>query len=412
VYLSPHVTKPAVVALLAALLVPVAASAQNSVAYRVGPGIQLGCGAAAPTAAALRGIFWCKSTDSNKLHYTDPSGSDIALGAAGAGASTLKLTYAAGAAAADSILALDSTRGPLVLRDAASTIGALLQVQNSAGATSYLAITGNSTQQIKSAQADGAGNVGTRVDTTTTYATAKIFQLMTNAVEKWSWQAATANMPANAILAAAASATNTTGLAITSNVADGATSVGLRVNNTTALTTGALMQLANAGTTVLSVTPAATTGVRLTGGTAYLNIDSTNGALLGYGSNYLFVGVTSITANGLPIVSDGVSTLGTSSTPWPVTWSKFQGVTLGSPLTSAATITPTSAMHHVTGTVSVTTIATTNLPTSFTGSLTLICDAACVFATGGNISTGFTGTTNKAYVFWWDGTAWRVQGGG
>lgn len=257
-YLSPHVTKPAALALLAALLVPVAASAQNAVAYRVGPGLQLSCGTSAPTASPSRGILWCKSTDSNKLHYTDPSASDIALGAGGSGggASTLKLTYAAGAAAADSILALDSTRGPMILRDGASTIGNLLQVQNSGASTSYLLIAGNATQQIKSAQADGAGNVGTRVDTTTNYATGKIFQLMSNAVEKWSWQAATANMPANAVLSGASSATNTTALTMTTNVADGASSIALKVNNSAALSTAGakLLSLQSNGVEHVAIT--------------------------------------------------------------------------------------------------------------------------------------------------------------
>lgn len=402
-------------ALLAALLVPVAASAQNSVAYRVGPGAQMTCGTAVPTHVSTRGTVWCKSTDSNKLHYTDPSGTDIALGAGGGGTSTLTASYAAGSSTASSIMALDSTRGPLVLRDNAATIGALFNLQNSGGTTTYASLTGNASHTLRSGMADGATAISLIVDTTSTWAngSARFLSLRNNGTERYGFKLTELLVPSNwNLTASSAASTNTTSMTLQPNVAEGASSVALRINNQSTLSSGTLLQIQNNGTTVLTVKPTASDGVKMSGGSAFVNVDSTNGALLGYGSNYLFVGVTSITATGLPITSDGTSTSGTSSTPWPVDWAKWRGVTLGTALTSAATITPTSAMHHMTGTVSVTTIATTNLPTSFVGSLTIVCDAACVFATGGNISTGFTGTANKAYVFWWDGTAWRVQGGG
>jgi hypothetical protein len=84
------VTTLARIVLLAALLAPTVASAQNNVAYKVGPGIQMSCGTTVPTATSTRGILWCKSSDSNKLHYFPPGGSDAAVG--GAGGSTWPLT--------------------------------------------------------------------------------------------------------------------------------------------------------------------------------------------------------------------------------------------------------------------------------------------------------------------------------
>jgi hypothetical protein len=366
---------------------------------------------------------WTGTTGVGGLYYQTGVGlvmrktdnTEVTLGAGGGAASTLASSYSAGTSGASSTITYDSTRSFLKILDAPTSLNVLFQLRNNADSLTYVSLTSNSQHFFRSGAVDGPAAVGFAVDTNAAWsnATSKPFRVLSGGIERFSVTGpGNLNLVANASIVGASSATNTNALSITTNVADGSTSVGLRINNSTTLATGALLQLANAGTTLLSITPVATSGVRLTGGSAWLSIDSTNGSLLGYGSNYLFVGVSSITANGLPLVSDGISTLGTSSTPWPVAWAKFHGVTLGSPLTSATTITPTSALHHVTGTVSVTTIATTNLPSTFAGSLTIICDAACVFATGGNISTGFTGAVNKAYVFWWDGTAWRVQGGG
>lgn len=73
----------ATIAVLAALLIPAVAAAQNDVAARVGPGVQMTCGPNPPTHVSTRGALWCKSTDSNKLYYTDPAGTSGP--AAGAG---------------------------------------------------------------------------------------------------------------------------------------------------------------------------------------------------------------------------------------------------------------------------------------------------------------------------------------
>ncbi|MDQ3123903.1 MAG: hypothetical protein M3Q14_04455, partial [bacterium] len=72
---------------------------------------------------------------------TDASG-DLTCGSddGGAGGSTLQAAYTADADGSDAIIALTSTDGAILFRDAASTIGTLFAVQNSAGSTNYLSV--------------------------------------------------------------------------------------------------------------------------------------------------------------------------------------------------------------------------------------------------------------------------------
>ena len=79
-------------------------------------------------------------------------------------------------------------------------------------------------------------------------------------------------------------------------------------------------------------------------------------------------------------------------------------VKAGAVLTSAATIAPTEAIHHVSGTGVITTIS---LPyTNFVGSIVLIPDAAFTTTTAGNIYLASTGVVNKAMTMTYDGTKW------
>jgi hypothetical protein len=321
--------------------------------------------------------------DTGGIAYSVFNGTPTAIGSGG-GAGTLSATYAAGVSTASSIMALDATRGAVVVRDNASTIGAVLQVQNSGGSTSYLAITGNSTQQIKSAQADGAGNVGVRVDTTTTYASGKIFQIMTNASEKWSWQTATMNLPANATLSAASAATNTTSVTITTNVAEGASSAGLRINNAQTLSSGQLLQLANNGTALLTVKPSASDGVRFTGGSAYMVVDSTNGAILGWNSNFVQLGSTFSPG------SDLLVSLGAAGQRWNGVYSG--GALAAKYNTQSGTTYTVLASDHYVGLTN-TAARTVTLPAAnafMAGQMLWIKDEACTAATG-NVTTNRAG---------------------
>jgi hypothetical protein len=53
--------------------------ADNTVAYRVGPGTQQTCRATPPDHISTRGVFWCNSSDGDKPYYTDPDGASAAL---------------------------------------------------------------------------------------------------------------------------------------------------------------------------------------------------------------------------------------------------------------------------------------------------------------------------------------------
>lgn len=84
----------------------------------------------------------------------------------------------------------------------------------------------------------------------------------------------------------------------------------------------------------------------------------------------------------------------------------FVSQRVGAVLTSGVTITPTSGIHHVSGTAE---IATITVPTNFYGGcITLIPDGVfTTTATGGNISLASTGVPNKALLMCYDGVKWN-----
>lgn len=79
--------------------------------------------------------------------------------------------------------------------------------------------------------------------------------------------------------------------------------------------------------------------------------------------------------------------------------SQVQGV--GTPLSSAPTLSPTNAIHHVTGTAAVSNIA---LPPNFTGDVTLIADDGFSTVTGGNIAAAVSAPAGRAIRFTSDGS--------
>lgn len=96
--------------------------------------------------------------------------------------------------------------------------------------------------------------------------------------------------------------------------------------------------------------------------------------------------------------------LGNPANRWFGTSSTFYETAQGAQLTAAATITPTTGLHHVTGLTAITTIAATNLAGNAT--LTLIADSATItYSTGGNISTAGTITLGNERIFTYDATA-------
>lgn len=103
---------------------------------------------------------------------------------------------------------------------------------------------------------------------------------------------------------------------------------------------------------------------------------------------------------------DSTYWLGANGLRWNSVFSAWHDTKEGAQLTAAATITPTSGLHHITGATAVTTIATTNLPSGGNVFLTLIADSATItFNTGGNIGASATLSQGQSITFVWDNTA-------
>lgn len=98
-------------------------------------------------------------------------------------------------------------------------------------------------------------------------------------------------------------------------------------------------------------------------------------------------------------ISTGLEYLNIGTKASPV-W--FQGVieATGAAITSAATIAPTNAQHHITGTVPITTI--TPPSSTFEGTITLIPDGAFTTGTTGNIAKASTATVGLALSMTYD----------
>src|SRR5256885_9480281 len=77
--------------------------------------------------------------------------------------------------------------------------------------------------------------------------------------------------------------------------------------------------------------------------------------------------------------TDNTILLGSPGARWTNVGSYWYDHKIGAQLTAAATITPTAAIHHVTGATTINIIATTNLPTSGNVFLTIIADSTVNF---------------------------------
>src|SRR5678809_147661 len=153
------------IAAILVFLFPLLASGQ---AFRVGKGVQIVPKATAPTVATGNGVFWVKSTDSNKLHYTDPSGADVAMGIAGSIAG-ISNSYNGGTVAADQTALIQSGKGgPIIFKANGAATGSLFKAQTST-ATVLFDLADNATHIIRSAVADGAAALGLTIDTSTAW---------------------------------------------------------------------------------------------------------------------------------------------------------------------------------------------------------------------------------------------------
>lgn len=125
-----------------------------------------------------------------------------------------------------------------------------------------------------------------------------------------------------------------------------------------------------------------------------------------------YLGVT-----GLDMVSGQVTPSGNGTVLWGDGTHNFKGIygswystQEGAQLTAAATITPTSGQHHVTGATTIDTIATTNIQGN--SELLLIADGGTItWSASGNILAAGTITQDKAQFFRWStaSSKWAAQ---
>lgn len=193
---------------------------------RFDAGTQMGTGTAAWNGATGVGGIYYKTAVGLVMRKTDNS--EVTLGAAGGGG-TLATVYSGGASTADSTISLDSTRGKILIKDNATPIGTLFEIQSSGGTSFYLFNASNMNFGVNRGITTSAG-IGAFDFSSAT----GVFKTSTGS---HTFGSATWAVPANLVVTGAASSTNTVGMLHTSNVADGATSVAQRFDNTTAATT-------------------------------------------------------------------------------------------------------------------------------------------------------------------------------
>jgi hypothetical protein len=170
--------------ILALFVLMSTAYAQSKPAYRVGYGLQLKPYTLAPTGTTGNGFLYIKSNDANKIHYKDPSGVDIALGAGGGG--TIATTYTAGAVAADATLVIQAgDGGPVLFKAFGAATGSLLKSQTSA-AVDLVSFTDDAANTLKSNVANGASAVGLTIDSVNDLAnaTAKLISFRNGGTER------------------------------------------------------------------------------------------------------------------------------------------------------------------------------------------------------------------------------------
>jgi hypothetical protein len=300
----------------------------------------------------------CVYRNVNTLHFVDTTGSDTALGAGGgslgnytATGNNLDVSVSGAAAiyngntnATSLTVGSASAMGPVLFNGGRLRMqqraqsGAGLQALSviGGGATSLTAATeyvnvnlqGNQTYQF------AAGTVATErfnliqaPTITGVSATANFTNIATLAIDApptagtnaaftsaWALWLQTGNLgfgPNAAIGLSSQAATNTTAFSINPNVADGASSVALNINNLTTLSNASavLLQIQNNGTTRFKTLLNSTDGFILTdgGGSAKLALSTNAGAVFGYGGATFSAGSGSVT------MGDGTGSLGMSA---------------------------------------------------------------------------------------------------
>jgi hypothetical protein len=281
-----------------------------------------------------------------------------------------------------------TTSGGLTL-----TAAGTVNVQNTSGAcvigntSGITSIRGGSTSSLDMS----AGNGVTKTTTgTNTIGGAALFASTLDKAASGTWQIGNGNATTITYSSAQAEATGSAHIFDTANQYSAATNP--------------VFHLKSAGHDLFKIFAGGTT--------TYMNAynGSTGGAL----SNLIFTASAVQLGNAASVLAanaDNGGFSGSSSVRWTGSYSYWYDVKLGAQLTAAATITPTSGLHHVTGATTITTIATTNVPASGNVYLTLVADGGTItLNTGGNIAANSTIAINTQRTFVWDATAAKWYG--
>lgn len=302
-----------ILAALVTLLAPALAAAQAAPGKF--PGLQMAANDSMPVCVSGSACIKYNSGTA-RLELSISGGAYSAFGS-----QTLAATYLVGTTTTDSIISLDSTRGPVIIRDSSPSSGSpLFAVQNNA-TNAFFSITPTSQQFIRSGVSNGASAVNLAVDTFNSFtnATSKILRVLTGGSERFAVTGpGNVLMIANSSLVVAAAATNTIAFTVTTDVAAGASSVGFKYNNTTALSTGTIAQFGDNSVARFQIKPVSTDGFQITdsvGTTAFVNISTNIGSVMGYGTAAYSAGSGSIT------ITDGTNS-----------WSMTGGVMTGQQL--------------------------------------------------------------------------------
>jgi hypothetical protein len=112
------------------------------------------------TQAHAAATYALPSQTGNSGKFLTTNGTTPSWATVSAGASTLAATYTAATATTDNVITLSAAKGPVVLKDAATSIGTLFALQSNAGVTGLaLAYDG---KRFNGARADGDDGLGIR----------------------------------------------------------------------------------------------------------------------------------------------------------------------------------------------------------------------------------------------------------
>jgi hypothetical protein len=177
---------------------------------------------------------------------------------------------------------------------------------------------------------------------------------------------------------------------LTASEADGASAIALDVDTTSAWSTsGAKLQRWSTN----NVEKASLSRAGEFSANAYYDLTNSYGFSMGGATTAMFGNFVSGVNN--------TYNLGSVANRWLGTYSNFYEQKMGAQLTAAASITPTTGFHHVTGATTIDTIAVTN----FAGNplLVLVGDGGVItWSAGGNILSAGTIAQDKMQVFIYD----------